>query len=164
MLVEPELDRAVLAAVLRREYGLVAGAVRFIPAGETAWCYELTDEHGGWWFCKLSRAGAIEHTRAEFALQVAGALAGLGVPVPRPLPTRAGTLWCWLDGLRVAVFEFVDVAPLSDQDLRAPGVARQADQYQTSVRACVALARVFLADGYDVALEIVFEPDDLNQR
>jgi predicted kinase len=40
----------------------------------------------------------------------------------------------------------------------------QADQYQTSVRACVALARVFLNDGYDVALETVFEPDDFAQR
>jgi hypothetical protein len=28
----------------------------------------------------------------------------------------------------------------------------------------VALARVFMADGYDVALENVFEPDDFNQR
>lgn len=40
----------------------------------------------------------------------------------------------------------------------------QAQQYHTSVKACVALARVFVANGYDVALETVFEPDDFAQR
>ena len=37
----------------------------------------------------------------------------------------------------------------------------QVEQYELSVQACVALARVFLAAGYDVALETVFEPEDL---
>jgi spectinomycin phosphotransferase len=126
MLVEPELDRAVLTAALHRHYGLAAGAVWFIPAGETAWCYRVADDRGRWWFLKLGRPGAIEATRAEFALQLGGALAGLGLPVPRPRPTLAGELWCWLDGLRVAVFEFIDGQPLSDRDLRVPGVASQA--------------------------------------
>jgi chloramphenicol 3-O-phosphotransferase len=40
----------------------------------------------------------------------------------------------------------------------------QAQQYHTSVKACAALARVFLADGYDVAIETVFEPDDFTRR
>ena len=40
----------------------------------------------------------------------------------------------------------------------------QAEQYELSVRACVALARVFLAAGYDVALETVFEPEAFTQR
>lgn len=40
----------------------------------------------------------------------------------------------------------------------------QAQQYHTSVKACVALARVFIAGGYDVAVETVFEPDDFTRR
>jgi spectinomycin phosphotransferase len=125
MLVESDLDRAVLAAALQREYGLTARVVRFVPAGETAWCYQVTDERGGRWFLKLGRPGAIEGARAEFTLRLCDALAGLELLVPRPRPTTAGELWCWLDGLRVAVFEFVDGQPLSDQDLRVPAVVRQ---------------------------------------
>jgi spectinomycin phosphotransferase len=135
MLSEPEVDRAVLAATLDREYGLAASTVRFVPAGETAWCYQVTDQHGGRWFLKLGRPGAIEPARAEFALQLAGVLAGLGVPVPRPQPTRTGTLWCWLDRLRLALFELIDGQPLSDQDLRLPGVARQAAGLVAAVHA-----------------------------
>ena len=135
MLVEPDLDHAVLTAALHRHYGLAADAVWFIPAGETAWCYQLTDEHGRRWFLKLGRPGAIEPARAEFALQLGGALAGLGLPVPRPQPTRAGELWCWLDGLRVAVFEFIDGEPLCDRDLRVPGVASQAARLVAQVHA-----------------------------
>jgi hypothetical protein len=66
MLVEPNLDRAALAAALQRGYGLTASVVRFVPTGETSWCYRVTDEHGGQWFLKLARPGAIEDARAEF--------------------------------------------------------------------------------------------------
>jgi spectinomycin phosphotransferase len=119
MLVEPDLDRAALAAALQRNYGLATSAVRFIPVGETAWCYQVTDEHGGRWFLKLGQPGAIEPARAEFALRLGRTLAELGLPVPRPQSTRGGTWWCWLGGLRLSLFEFVDGQPLSDQDLSA---------------------------------------------
>jgi Phosphotransferase enzyme family len=135
MLTERDLDRAVLTAALQREYGLAVSAVRFILAGETAWCYQLTDEHGGWWFLKLTRPDAIEPARADSALRLGGVLAGLGLPVPRPQPTRAGGLWCWLEGLRVAVFEFIDGQPLSDRDLRVPEVAGQAARLVAEVHA-----------------------------
>jgi spectinomycin phosphotransferase len=125
MLVEPDLDKAVLAAALQRDYGLAASAVRFVPVGETAWCYQVTDEQGGRWFLKLGRPGAIEPARAEFALELGRALAELGLPVPRPQPTRGGALWCWLGGLRLALFEFVDGAPLSDRDLSAAGLTER---------------------------------------
>jgi hypothetical protein len=123
--VEPDLDRAALAAALQRDYGLAASAVRFVPVGETAWCYQVTDEQGGRWFLKLGRPGAIEPARAEFALELGRALAELGLPVPRPQPTRGGALWCWLGGLRLALFEFVDGAPLSDRDLSAAGLTER---------------------------------------
>jgi spectinomycin phosphotransferase len=135
MLVEPNLDRAALAAALHRGYGLTASVVRFVPAGETAWCYQVTDERGGRWFLKLGRPGAIEGARAEFALQLCDALAGLGLAVPRPRPTQTGELWSWLDGLRVAVFELIDGQRLSDQDLRIPGVVGQTAHLVASVHA-----------------------------
>jgi predicted kinase len=53
------------------------------------------------------------------------------------------------------------VARRADPQVRSP---LQALQYDTSVKACVALARVFLADGYDVAIETAFEPDDFTRR
>jgi spectinomycin phosphotransferase len=125
MLVEPDLDRAALAAALQRDYGLAASAVRFIPVGETSWCYQVIDERGGWWFVKLGRPGAIEPARAEFALQLGRVLAELGLPVPRPQATRGGAWWCWLGGLRLTVFEFVDGEPLSDQDVSAAGLTER---------------------------------------
>jgi aminoglycoside phosphotransferase (APT) family kinase protein len=73
--------------------------------------------------------------RAEFALQLGDALAGLGLPVPRPRSTQTGELWCWLDGLRLAVFEFIDGQPLSDQDLRVPEVVRQTARLIAAVHA-----------------------------
>jgi hypothetical protein len=82
MLVEPDLEMAALAAALEREYGLAASAVRFLPVGETAWCYLVTDEHAGRWFLKLGRPGAIEPARAEFALERRAA------PLPCRAPTR----------------------------------------------------------------------------
>jgi spectinomycin phosphotransferase len=125
MLVEPDLDTAALVAALRRDYGLVARAVRFLPVGETAWCYQVTDEQGGQWFLKLGRPGAIEPARAEFALQLGQVLAEQGLPVPRPQPTRDGAWWCWVGGLRLALFAFIDGQPLSDQDLWAAELTDQ---------------------------------------
>ena len=86
----------MLAAALQRHYGLAAIAVRFIPAGETAWCYQATDEHGGRWFLRLGRPGAIEGARAEFTLQLCDVLAGLGCRCPgrgRPRPGSCGAGW-----------------------------------------------------------------------
>jgi spectinomycin phosphotransferase len=125
MLVEPDLDKAALVAALQRDYQLTASAVRFLPVGETAWCYQVTDEHGGRWFLKLGRPGAIEPARAEFALQLGHVLAELGLPVPRPQPTSSGAWWCWLGGLRLSLFAFIDGQPLSDQDLWAAGLIEQ---------------------------------------
>jgi spectinomycin phosphotransferase len=135
MLVEPGLDGAMLAGALQRNYGLAVGAVRFLPAGETAWCYQVIDEGGRAWFLKLGRPGAIEPARAEFALELAGVLAELGLPVPRPRPTQTGERWCWLEGLRMALFELIDGQPLSDQDLRLPELTRQAGRLVAAVHA-----------------------------
>jgi spectinomycin phosphotransferase len=71
----------------------------------------------------------------SFALQLCDALADAGMLVPRPRATRSGGLWCWLDGLRVAVFEFIDAQPLRDQDLRLPEMARQTARLVAAVHA-----------------------------
>jgi Ser/Thr protein kinase RdoA (MazF antagonist) len=135
MLVEPDLDHAVLAAALDRDYGLTVATLRFVPAGETSWCYEVTDARGGRWFLKLTRPGTIAPARAEFALRLAGALADLDVPAPRTRPTRSGKLWSWLEGFRVALFELVDGEPLGDQELREPTLASQVASLVATVHA-----------------------------
>jgi spectinomycin phosphotransferase len=135
MLVEPDLDHAVLAAALDRDHGLTVASLRFVPAGETSWCYQVTDARGGRWFLKLSRPGAISPARAEFALRLAGALAELDMPVPRPRPTRSGRLWSRLEGFGVALFELVDGEPLGDQELRDPTLARQVASLVATVHA-----------------------------
>jgi spectinomycin phosphotransferase len=135
MLVEPDLDRPRLAAVLDEHHGLAVAALDFLPAGETSWCYRLTDGSGGRWFLKLGRPGAIEPARAELALDLAGALADQGLPVPRPRPTRSGQRCCWLDGLRVTVFELVDGDPLDDRALADPGTAGQVARLVAAVHA-----------------------------
>ena len=135
MLVEPDLDHAVMAAALDHYYGLAGIRLRFLPAGETSWCYEVTDLRGGRWFLKLGRPGAITAERAEFALRLTGALAELGMPVPRPRPTRSGPLWCWLYGLRVTVLEFLDARPLGDQDLHDPETASQTARLVAAIHA-----------------------------
>jgi predicted kinase len=70
--------------------------------------------------------------------------------------TRRGAVRIDLDEVRDLI-----VAGRADPQVLTP---LQTEQYEISVRACVALARVFLAAGYDVALETVFEPDDFSQR
>src|SRR5215218_7879357 len=135
MLVEPDLDRRELAAALDRHHGLAPLALRFVPAGETAWCYRLTDRHGGRWFLKLSRPAAADPDPAEAALVLADALAEQGLPVPRPRPTRSGQPWCWLAGLGLAVFELVDGDPLDDRALADPGMAGRVARLVAAIHA-----------------------------
>jgi spectinomycin phosphotransferase len=155
MLVEPDLDHRVLAAALDRHYGLAARTLRFVPAGETAWCYRVTDESGGRWFLKLTGPGAIEPARAELALALADALAELGLPVPRLRPTRSRRRWCRLAGLRAAVFDLVDGEPLDDQVLADPGMAGRVARLVAAIHAATpALAvPVPVVERFEVAAE-----------
>src|SRR6266699_3421927 len=122
MLVEPTLERAAVAEALKREYGRAVSAIQFVPVGESAWCYSATDDRGARWFIKLARPGELVPARVEFAVAVSQALADLGLPVPRPLPTLAGALWSSLNGPQMTVVEFVAGTPLSDEELRSPEV------------------------------------------
>jgi len=128
MLGAPDVDPVVLTAALTREFGLSDSTLRSIPAGETSWCFEATDRRGGRWFVKLTPEDAIEPARAELALRLGRTLADLGLSVPRPMITRSGALWSRLEGLWLAVFEFVDGEPLSDHELSAAGTVGQVAQ------------------------------------
>jgi chloramphenicol 3-O-phosphotransferase len=79
--------------------------------------------------------------------------------------STVATAWCHTRqrAVRIDLDEVRDliVAGRADPQVLTP---LQAEQYELSVRACVALARVFLAAGYDVALETVFDPEDFSQR
>jgi chloramphenicol 3-O-phosphotransferase len=64
--------------------------------------------------------------------------------------TRPRAAHVELDGVRHLI-----VAGRADPQRPGP---LQGEQYALSVRACCALARVFLDDGYDVAADVVLEP------
>jgi Ser/Thr protein kinase RdoA (MazF antagonist) len=121
MLGAPDVGPDLLTAALIREFGLADSTLRGIPAGETSWCFAATDRRGGRWFVKLTPEDAIDAAQAELALRLGGALTDLDLPVPRPMLTRSGALWLRLEGLRLAVFEFVDGEPLSDHELSTVG-------------------------------------------
>ena len=151
MLGAPDVDPVVLTAALVREFGLSDSTLRSIPAGETSWCFEATNRRGGRWFVKLTPEGAIDAARAELALRLGGALADLGLPVPRPMMTRSGALWLRLEGLRLAVFEFVDGEPLRDHELSAAGTAGQVAQLMAAIHAAApALAMPVPAERFTV--------------
>ena len=75
------------------------------------------------------------------------------------------TAWCRIRqrAVRIDLDEVRDLIVAGQADPQVP-TSLQVEQYELSVRACVALARVFVAAGYDVALETVFEPEDFSQR
>jgi spectinomycin phosphotransferase len=151
MLGAPDVDSVVLTAALIREFGLSDSTLRSIPAGETSWCFEAADRRGGRWFVKLTPEGAIEPARAELALRLGPALADLGLPVPRPIMTHSGALWSWLEGLRLAVFEFVDGEPLTDHELSAAGTVDQVAQLVAAIHAATpALAMPLPAETFTV--------------
>jgi Ser/Thr protein kinase RdoA (MazF antagonist) len=108
------------------------GYERFVEPG-TAWCFAATADRGARWFVKLTRPGALGPGRVEFAGAISRALADLGLPVPRPLSTLAGAFGSWLDGLQLVVFEFVDGAPLAEEDLRSAQVMRRVAQLVAAV-------------------------------
>ncbi|MDP9208374.1 MAG: ATP-binding protein [Actinomycetota bacterium] len=95
---------------------------------------------------------------AQVTLLLMGGPAGAG-------KSTVATAWCHTRrrAVRIDLDQVRDliVAGQADPQILTP---LQAEQYELSVRACVALARTFLAAGYDVALETVFEPDDFAQR
>lgn len=81
-----------------------------------------------------------------------------GGPAGAGKSTLAGT-WCSTRA-RAAHIQLDAVRALivaGQADPQQPGDLQTA-QYALSVRACCALARVFLADGYDLAIDDVLEP------
>jgi Ser/Thr protein kinase RdoA (MazF antagonist) len=142
MLEAPDVDLGLLAATLTGEFELSARTLRFIPAGETSWCFEAIDHGGGRWFAKLVPPDAIEPARAELALRLGGTLADLGLPVPRPLRTRSGALSGRVEGLRVAVFKFIDGQPLSDRDLAVAGTIDQVARLVAAIHAATPVVTV----------------------
>jgi predicted kinase len=105
----------------------------------------------------VSRAGAPQ-VDTQAVLLLVGGPAGAG-------KSTVATAWCHTRqrAVRIDLDEVRDliIAGQADPQVLIP---LQVEQYELSVRACVALARVFLPAGYDVALETVFEPEDFSQR
>ena len=95
----------------------------------------------------------VSHVSARGLLVLFGGPAGAGKSTlaARWCATRERAVHIELDGVRELI-----VAGRADP--QNPNVL-QAEQYRLSVRACWALARVFLDGGYDVAIDEVFPPN-----
>src|SRR2546430_1041159 len=107
---EPPIDRAALAEAVRAAYGLAPASLTFVPVGYAAACYDVRDDGGRRRFLKLwpaTGAGRAAAGRLEETLPLLVALAGQGIRVPAPLPTRQGELAASFAGQPFALFPFV---------------------------------------------------------
>ncbi|HEY3111907.1 MAG TPA: phosphotransferase [Chloroflexota bacterium] len=107
---EPPIDRDALAEAVRGAYGLAPASLTFVPVGYAAACYDLRDEGGRRRFLKLwpaTGAGRAAAARLDATLPLLVALAGQGIRVPAPLPTRQGGLAASFAGQPFALFPFV---------------------------------------------------------
>ena len=106
----------------------------------------------------VMRRAAAQQVGSQTVLLLVGGPAGAG-------KSTVATAWCRTRqrAVRIDLDEVRDliIAGRADPQVLTP---LQVEQYELSVQACVALARVYLAAGYDVALETVFEPEDFAQR
>jgi Ser/Thr protein kinase RdoA (MazF antagonist) len=105
VLVEPAIDRSLLADVVAHYYGLTVTSLDFVPVGWASAGYSLTAD-GSQYFLKLwldrpRAAGALE--RLPFVQQ----LHANGLRVPYPVTTRTNELWVETPAGVIALFPFL---------------------------------------------------------
>jgi len=111
MRFEPDIDRGRLIEAVRTAYGVSARSIEFLPLGFGA-CYDLTATDRRyflkvWPYARLGTPLA-EAQLASLALSDA---IGIHVPalgVPRPRPTLGGALHADLDGVPLALFDYLE--------------------------------------------------------
>lgn len=114
MRTEPDLDRARLLDHLRARYQPRAEQLEFVPFGLDSWAYVATCLDGSRVFVKLTGHGPAANA-AHTEMRLLAALAAAGVPVPRPVPDREGTLVTSVDGYDVQVLEYLAGRNLEDE-------------------------------------------------
>lgn len=124
-----------LAPVLAHDYGLETNVFRRHAGGFESDCL-VAD---GRWFVKIWRG-----SEAPVRLGLLGELHAVGLPVPVPIPTKAGELHAWWGGRPYAVFDFVEGGTAQDDDWRLTAQA---------------LKRVHELDGVDLPRGSMDEPD-----
>ena len=139
---DPQLGRRTvvtttptLAPVLAHDYGLETNVFRRHAGGFESDCL-VAD---GRWFVKIWRG-----SEAPVRLGLLGELHAVGLPVPVPIPTKAGELHAWWGGRPYAVFDFVEGGTAQDDDWRLTAQA---------------LKRVHELDGVDLPRGSMDEPD-----
>ena len=111
---EPNLDRGVLLAALRADWGLEVERLEFVPYGLDSWSYVATRRDGKRAFVKLALEG-VSTTVAGSELPLLVALADRGVPVPRPIGRPDGRLGARVGPFDVQVLEYVAGRNLEDE-------------------------------------------------
>ncbi len=101
-------------------YGLTVNQVQYVPQGDSAYSYVITDNGGTRYFFKIydrnTRRGQDTAARAEFYLAITKALhdQGLFQQLSVPLWTQTGLLQVAVDNCIFALFTFVDGSSLAE--------------------------------------------------
>src|SRR4051794_31860822 len=127
MRFEPPVDHARLVEAVRAAYDLAADNLSFIPVGFAAVCYALECADGTRRFLKLwpdTRTDPDAVVQRDTMLRLPQALheRQVGLRVPYPLATRAGSLWAAVPEGSFAIFPWLPgtiphdwTAPLQDE-------------------------------------------------
>ena len=109
MLEEPELDHAALAEHLRAGWGLLPGAITFLPVGHdaSAWAYDVCEEPGRRYFVKVrTRPASAAPAVVPRLLRERGLR-----QVVAPLPTLDGQPWWPVTAVEAQVSTAVEAEP-----------------------------------------------------
>jgi spectinomycin phosphotransferase len=112
VLVEPPIDRSMLADAVLQYYGLAISSLEFVPVGWASAGYSLTAD-GSQYFLKLwpdrrRASGALD--RLPFVQE----LHAHGLRVPYPLATKTNELWVHVPAGVIALFPFLTGETLPD--------------------------------------------------
>jgi aminoglycoside phosphotransferase (APT) family kinase protein len=116
--VEPPIDHELLVDAVRKEYGLMAESLTFVPVGFVAACYVVRCRDWEPLFLKLwpdTRVGRLSAARRDVSLRLTRALYEREIypRVPYPIATASGALSSHAGGRPFAVYPFLPgrVAP-----------------------------------------------------
>ena len=140
MRTEPDLDQRRIVDCLRNRYALDVDQLTFVPYGLDSWSYVATGADRRRAFVKLSRTSLSTPSTAS-DLPLLAALAGRGVPVPRPIEDREGGFLNRIDGYDLQLLEYLEGRNLEDETAWPEQLYRRVAEIVAAVHASTAAVR-----------------------